>query len=130
MNRSEVQAWLDRYIEAWRVNQPELVEALFTVDIVYRFRPYAGSGRSVEGLTALVDSWIEESDDPRQWEASYQPFAVEGDRAVATGISRYSAAEHEPEKVYHNCFLLRFAPDGRCAEFTEFYMLEPPGDQG
>jgi len=27
-------------------------------------------------------------------------------------------------RTYHNSYLLRFAPDGRCAEFSEFYMLE------
>ena len=127
MNRSEVQAWLDGYVEAWRKNQPELVEALFTEDVVYRFRPYDGPGLSVDGLTDLVDGWTEDSDDARQWQASYRPFVVEGDRAVATGTSHYFATDDVPEKIYHNCFLLRFAPNGRCAEFTEYYMLESKG---
>ncbi len=33
----------------------------------------------------------------------------------------------QPEQTYHNAYLLRFGPDGRCAEFTEFYMLAPSG---
>jgi hypothetical protein len=127
MNRSDVQAWLDGYVEAWRKNQPELVEALFTEDVVYRFRPYDGPGLFVEGLADLVDGWIEESNDARQWQASYRPFVVEGDHAVAIGTSHYFASDDVPEKIYHNCFLLRFAPNGRCAEFTEYYMLEQKG---
>ncbi len=48
------------------------------------------------------------------------------DRAVATGYSRYLATDEAPQRTWHNCFLLRFDDDGRCAEFTEFYMEEPP----
>ena len=43
---------------------------------------------------------------------------------MATGISRYLADDEEPEKVYYNVFLLRFDPDGRCTDFTEYWMLE------
>ena len=28
-------------------------------------------------------------------------------------------------KVFHNCFVMRFDDDGRCREFTEFYMRQP-----
>ncbi|MGH8871978.1 MAG: nuclear transport factor 2 family protein [Acidimicrobiia bacterium] len=125
MNRSEVQIWLDGYVEAWRENDPPLVETLFSDDAVYRFRPYGGEGRVVEGLSDIVEAWIDESGAPAGWEASYETYAADGDRAVAVGTTRYSATEDQPEMVYHNCFLLRFAPDGRCAEFTEFWMLEP-----
>ena len=32
MDTSAVQDWLDRYVAAWRANQPEAIEALFTAD--------------------------------------------------------------------------------------------------
>lgn len=124
MTESEIQDWLDRYIEAWQKNDPELVEALFTNDAVYRFRPYGGDGRVAEGVTDIVSSWIDFDEDPSEWEASYRPYAVDGDRAVAVGTSRYFGTGEDGDEVYHNCFLLRFV-DGRCAEFTEYWMLEP-----
>ncbi|MGH2444504.1 MAG: nuclear transport factor 2 family protein [Candidatus Limnocylindria bacterium] len=125
MTRSDVQAWLDRYIEAWRLNQRELVEALFTEDATYRWRPYGGEDRRAQGLVAIVDGWLDQGDEPGSWEAEYEPYAVDGDRAAAaTGYSRYFASADEPERTYHNVFLLRFADDGRCSEFTEYYMLE------
>jgi hypothetical protein len=124
MNRSDVQAWLDRYVEAWRANRPEPIRELFSDDVVYRFRPYE-SHPVAEGIEAVVDAWLGDTrDEPDTWEARYEPYAVDGDRAVAVGFSRYLATSEEPEKVYRNAFLLRFAPDGRCAEFTEYYMLE------
>jgi GrpB-like predicted nucleotidyltransferase (UPF0157 family) len=126
MDSTQVQGWLDDYVTAWRANEREPIAALFSEDVVYRYRPYGGDDQAVRGNQALVDSWLDEPDDPASWEASYQPYAVDGDRAVATGYSRYFATDDEPERTWHNCFLLRFDDDGRCAEFTEFYMEEPP----
>ena len=76
------------------------------------------------GREPLVDDWLKGPDQPEAWDAKYEPYAVDGDRAVATGWSRYAATDDEPERTYHNAYLLRFDADGRCAEFHEFYMLE------
>lgn len=124
MTHADVQDWLDRYIAAWRANERAPIEALFTEDIVYRYRPYESHPHD-EGIDAVVEAWLGDTrDEPDAWDAAYEPFAVEGDRAVATGWSRYRATAEEPERTYHNVFLMRFAPDGRCAEFIELYMLE------
>jgi ketosteroid isomerase-like protein len=124
MNRDGVQAWLDRYIVAWRANDRGPIEALFTEDAVYSYRPWLSDEHTVRGRDAIIASWLEEPDDPGSWEAHYEPYAVDGDRAVAVGWSRYAASDGAPERTYHNAYLLRFAPDGRCAEFREFYFLE------
>jgi uncharacterized protein (TIGR02246 family) len=124
MNAPELQAWLDRYVEAWRTNDAQEVADLFTDDATYRYRPYGGDEHASVGRVAIVAAWLEEGDPPGSWEARYEPFAVDGDRAVARGTSRYFASAKGPERTYHNVFLLRFAPDGRCAEFTEYYMAE------
>ena len=124
MNRRDVQAWLDRYVAAWRANEPDPIRDLFTEDAIYSYRPWDSDEQTVRGRDAIVASWLEEPDDPGSWEARYEPYAIEDDRAVAVGWSRYAAAGDEPERTYHNAYLLRFAPDGRCAEFHEFYMKE------
>ncbi len=124
MNRTDVQTWLDRYVEAWRANEAGPIEALFTDDAVYSYRPWDSDEHTMRGRDAIVASWLEEPDAPEAWDAHYEPFAVDGDRAVAVGWSRYAPTGDEPERTYHNAYLLRFAPDGRCAEFHEFYMLE------
>ena len=122
MDRTSVQDWLDRYVEAWRANDAELIKPLFSDDAVYSYRPYDDPERTIRGNAAIVASWLEEPDPPDSWEAKYEPYAVEGDRAVAVGFSRYLATDSAPEKTFHNAYLLRFAADGRCAEFHEFYM--------
>jgi len=127
MNQADLQGWLDRYLNAWRTNEPGDVAALFTEDAVYRYRPYGGDDRAAVGRDAIVRAWLEEGDPPGSWQAHFEPYAVEGVRAVAVGRSDYFASEKGPERIYHNVFLLRFASDGRCAEFTELYMLEESG---
>jgi ketosteroid isomerase-like protein len=124
MNRSDVQAWLDRYVDAWRSNDRASIEALFTEDAVYGYRPWDSEKHTVRGRDAIVASWLEEPDAPGSWDARYEAWAVDGERAVAVGWSRYAAIDDKPEQLYHNAYLLEFAPDGRCRSFHEFYMLE------
>ncbi len=124
MNAADVQAWLDAYIAAWRANDHDSIRALFTDDAEYRFHPWEGGDDVLRGGDAIAEGWLEHPDDPGSWEASYRPFAVDGDRAVAVGTSRYAARGDQPAQTYHNVYLLEFAPDGRCSSFTEFFMLE------
>ena len=122
MEHAEVQAWLSRYVMAWQANDRSLIEDLFTDDAVYRYRPYSGDDSAVAGRRRIVESWLEEPDEPDSWQADYRVFAVDGDRAVAVGSTHYRATGDNPERTFHNCFLIRFAEDGRCAEFTEYFM--------
>jgi hypothetical protein len=91
MTHDDVQAWLDRYIAAWRANERDLIRDLFSEDVAYSYRPWEGSENTVRGREALVDDWLKEPDQPDGWDAKYEPYAVDGDRAVATGWSRYAA---------------------------------------
>jgi hypothetical protein len=124
MNRADVQAWLDRYVEAWRTNDRSEVQSLFTDDATYGYRPWDSDEHTLRGRDAIVASWLEEPDEPGSWDAHYEPFAIENDRAVALGWSRYAASGDQPERLYHNAYVLEFAPDGRCRSFHEFYMLQ------
>lgn len=124
MTNDQVQAWLDEYVAAWASNDADRIGALFTDDVVYSYRPWRDDANTVEGKAALVASWQDDPDDPSTWEAEYAPYAVEGDKAVAVGWTRYFGSDDEPERVYHNAFLLRFGDDGRCDEFAEFYVRE------
>lgn len=130
MNRSDVQAWLDAYVAAWRANDRGPIEAPFTDDAEYRYHPWDAGDEVLHGREAIVASWLEQPDDPGAWDARYEPFAVDGERAVAVGWSRYAARGEQPEQTYHNAYLLEFAPDGRCRSFIEFFMLEKPPATG
>lgn len=122
VTREEVQAWLDRYVAAWRANEPQPIADLFSEDVVYSYRPWLDDEYTVRGRDAVVGSWLDDPDDPGSWDAHYEAYAVDGERAVAVGWSRYAADDERPQRTFHNAYLLRFDPDGRCAEFREFYM--------
>lgn len=113
-----VQDWLDRYVEAWRTCEGEMIGDLFTVEAEYRYHP---ADSPVVGREAIVASWQQEVDPPGSWEAEYEPWLVAGDQAIATGQSRYTDG-----RTYFNLFQLEF-DDGRCRSFTEWFMTPREG---
>jgi ketosteroid isomerase-like protein len=125
VTREDVQRWLDAYVEAWRTSDPAAIADLFGESVEYRYQPY---GDPVVGREAVVADWLEEPDAAGSWQAHYEPYAVDGDRAVAVGASRYLKEDGSLRTVFSNAWLLRFDGDGRCAEFTE-YWREHPKDQ-
>ena len=75
--------------------------------------------------SAIVSSWVDDQDPPDSWRAEYAPYAVDGERVVATGRSRYYNAAGALTREFHNAFVMRFDADGRCKEFTEWFMQTP-----
>jgi ketosteroid isomerase-like protein len=131
MDRADVARWLDDYVEAWKTYDRDLIAALFTEDVEYRYHPY---DHPVRGRDAVVDSWLGEGDHEDAstrdaegtYEAAYSPVAVDGDIAVATGSSTYFERPGGPvDKVYDNCYVMRFDDQGRCREFTEWFIKRP-----
>ena len=120
MTRDDVQRWLDRYAEAWRTYDPDLIRALFSADAEQYDHPWE---EPVRGADAIADDWLADADEPGTYEASYAPFAIDGNRAVAVGTSRYDDARGK--RVYHNAFVLEFDDSGACRSFRDYYILEP-----
>ncbi len=53
-------------------------------------------------------------------------MAVDGDVAVASGITRYRERPGGPVvRECRNCFVIRFDAEGRCRSFTEWYVRAP-----
>ena len=134
MTYEEVQRWLDDYIETWLSYERDRIAALFSEDCEYRYQPY---DEPIRGRDAVVEAWLGEGehedasarDEPGTHDASYRPVAVDGDVAVAIGASTYRTEPGGPvDKVYDNCFVMRFDADGRCREFTEWYVKRPRRD--
>ena len=131
MDHETAQQWLDRYIQAWLSYDRDDIAALFSEDVAYRYHPY---DEPIVGRDAVVASWLGEGasddastrDEPGTYEAEYAQFAVDGDRVVATGVSRYRDKPDGPVvRTYDNCYVMRFDAEGRCREFTEFFMRRP-----
>ena len=123
MDRAEASAWLARYVDAWKSYDAQQIAALFAADAEYRYHPY--DAEPVRGRDAIVTQWLAHPDGPDTYDARYEPVAVDGDTVVATGTSSYFAADGSIERVYDNCFVMRFDASGRCSSFTEWYMERP-----
>ncbi len=130
LSHDDVQGWLDRYVEAWQSYDPGAIGDLFSADADYRYHP---NDEPVRGRDAIVADWLSPAgsagnrDAAGTFAARYEPWAVEGDRAVAVGTSTYyaDASQGSPDRIYDNCFLLEFDADGRCRSFTELFVQRP-----
>jgi hypothetical protein len=122
MEHADVQRWLDAYIDAWRTYDEGAIADLFTEDASYRWHPWDDEADTARDRSAIVEAWLNDRDDPATWTAEYHPWAIEGDRAVAVGVSRYLTPDGSLDREYHNVFLCRFDRDGRCSHFTEHFM--------
>ena len=131
MIKADVDLWLRAYVEAWKSYDREQISALFAEGVKYRYHPYDDP---VDGREAVIHSWLGETpdagassrDQPGTYDAAYHAIAVDRDIAVATGTTSYLASPGGlVEKIYDNCFVIRFDGYGRCVEFTEWYVRRP-----
>jgi hypothetical protein len=132
MDKAEVDRWLGSYVEAWKRYDRDLIGALFAENITYRYHPHDDP---VVGRDAVVAAWLGDSDAPGvsardalgTFDGSYAAIAVDGDVAVATGVTTYyEAPGGTVDSVFHNCFVMRFDSGMRCTEFTEWYTEGAP----
>jgi ketosteroid isomerase-like protein len=133
VTRADVDRWLQAYVDAWKSYDRDRIGALFCDDVEYRYHPY---DEPIRGRDDVVDSWLgvgdhasaSTPDAPGTYEAEYRTIAVDADTAVALGTTSYRAEPRGPvERVYENCFVIRFDSTGRCRKFTEWYMQRPGG---
>ena len=133
MDRSTAQAWLDAYVEAWKSYDRDQIAALFAEDATYRYHPYDPDNETVRGRDAIVRDWAEPDgnastrDESGTYDGHYAPWAVDGNKVVAVGWSKYftDATQSTLDRTYDNVFLIEFDGAGRCRAFVEYYMKEP-----
>ena len=113
MTREVVDRWVADYRRAWVTNATEDIAAAFSEDASYY--PSPGDPPWM-GLEAIVAGWHAHQDAPGSTSFEWSLVARDGDTAVIRGVSTY------PTTIYDNLWIVRFAEDGRAAEFTEFWV--------
>jgi ketosteroid isomerase-like protein len=112
IDREAVTRWVGDYERAWRDDDADAVETLFTENAAYRRSPYEPSETGHEAIKAF---WLE--DTGRTFSMDSVVLAVDNEVAVV----RVDVLYRTPvEREYRDLWLLRFAADGRVADFEEW----------
>jgi ketosteroid isomerase-like protein len=110
-----VTRWLDDYAAAWERGDAEAIAALFTEDGTSANNPHAPPHR---GRVAIAGYWTAELACQRDVRARFGIPLIDGDRVTV----EWSATLRDPgPAAYAGCLVLRFGPDGRCAELREYW---------
>ncbi|HZA60411.1 MAG TPA: nuclear transport factor 2 family protein [Actinomycetota bacterium] len=115
MTGDRLQRWMAGYVRAWGSNDRDDIAALFTEDARYWTAPHREPWTPRE---AIVEGWLGRREEPDEWTFRWEPVAETGDLAFVRGWTDYP----KEGKRYSNLWVIRFAPDGRAAEFTEWWM--------
>jgi ketosteroid isomerase-like protein len=115
--------WVDAYERAWRTPGVEALGRLFTEDATYSTAPFE---RPFSGMAAIRSMWEEGREPGEEFEMAAEAVAVEGDTGVVRVRVRYTAPQ---EQEFLDLWIVRLAPDGRCAAFEE-WPFWPPGTRG
>ena len=113
----QLTAWMEGYLKAWRSNDPEDIAALFSEDARYFTAPHREPWR---GREAIVAGWLERKDAEGAWEFEWEPLDVHDGLAIVQGRTVYH--DEDPPVRYANLWVLRLGADGRCDEYTEWWM--------
>jgi len=117
-------AWLEGYRRAWERHDGEAGGDLFTADAVYFTSPFREPWR---GRAAIVENWDRDEVDLGSFEFDHELLAVMGDTGVARCWVRYLSSDGASvDQEYSDIWVARFAQDGRCREFIEWFMLRGP----
>ena len=112
MDHEAVLRWVGEYERAWREDDAGAVEQLFTDDAAYRRSPFEPSEVGHDAIKAF---WL--GDSGRTFSTDAMVLAVEHDVAVVRVEVLYRTPT---EQEYRDLWILRFATDGRVADFEEW----------
>src|SRR6266496_4778605 len=113
VDENEVTRWVDAYVRAWESNDASDIGALFTDDASYYTAPFR---KPWTGRKGIVEGWLKRKDEPGDWKFRFEVMAIADGLGVVRGWTAYSDVR------YSNLWIIRLADDGRCQEFTEWWM--------
>jgi len=111
--------WIETYGRAWEERDPEAAAALFTEDAVYRSAPLRPPTLGSDGVR---DYWTQVTAGQSDVRIRFgTPISVRDKVAVEWWTTMRVEGT---EVALAGCFVLRFAPDGRCEELREYWHAE------
>jgi hypothetical protein len=115
MDQISVKQWVERYLGAWNSNDPTEIARLFAEDAAYYTGPF---DEPWIGRDTIVQEWLNRRDEPGTFSFGYEILAASDQLGVVRGWTRY----FNPDREYSNIWLIKFDGQGRCQEFTEWWV--------
>ena len=76
------------------------------------------------GREAITADWLDSRDAAGTYDAHYEVLAIDGRNHVASGWTRYYGGDGKLRDEYWNIYLCRFDDEGRCSDFTEWWIRD------
>jgi hypothetical protein len=123
LSHDAFQAWLDRYVAAWKGYDPQAIGELFSDGALYRYHP---EDDPLEGRESIVADWLRDRDEPGTYDAHYEPLAIDpaNGNHVASGWTRYLTSAGDLRDEYWNIYLVTFDEAGQATAFTEWWIQD------
>lgn len=121
-----LEQWIDAYTHAWHDKDDTALADLFTTDATYRSAP---TQPAHQGRNAIAAYWRRATDGQADLQLRFGTPIIAADRVAVEWWATMRDSTWKPgdaptdEVTLPGCLILRFAPDGRCAELREYYNL-------
>src|SRR5262249_60578259 len=120
--RTVARGWLAAREAAWRRGDPAAIGRLFAADATYHQGPFASPHRGPAEVCTHWTMTLARQAEPRIWFG--EPIEA-GDRASVEWWCIVLDPVTRVPRSAGGCLVLRFAPDGRCASFHEYWQTVP-----
>jgi hypothetical protein len=118
LTRTDAEAWLARYGEAWIRADPALASSLFSDDCRYFETPYS---EPAAGRAGVRRYWQAVPDGQRDVRFDFQVLAVDGGTVIAHWTASFVRVASGAQVALDGMFLLEFADASHCRSLREWW---------
>lgn len=113
--------WLERYFDAWKTNDPGLLDGLFAEDIIYHSGPFKPLNK---GKKRVIEAWLS-NPPPEELKYAITPFAVQDNTGVAHWNVMYPSSTKPGVRIeIDGILVIRFDAQGLCIEHKEWFVMQ------
>lgn len=118
MNQNELEAWLERYGQAWENRDPEAAAALFSEDARYYETPFIAPAQGRDGVR---EYWAHATRNQSDVTFSHDIVSVSGGLGIARWWATFRRVPSGVMVRLDGVFLLEFDDEGLCRELREWW---------
>ena len=124
MTESELNAWLEKYGDAWENQNADAVATIFTEHGTYAWGPFTDP---IRGRKAIHAAW-EHATKGQQEDIKFghETLAVTATRGIARWWASMTVKSTGQPVRMEGIFLVTLTADGLCSEFREWWNEAPP----